>query len=646
MVPQQPCVDKYGFNICSLPRMGSAPNDRERSSGNSELKREAEQIVQGITTRRESARSNGENAIPKFNLKRNSNVPPDQNEQSRKTGKEENRAEGFSMYRQPMPRLRPNTESLSVDERGKAQMIRAGKTAYRKGFAAAQAEIDAGSLRGWIIDTELSSSEGLVLTKGEEIRVAYRGTDFTNLGDLVTDAATVAGYEQLAPQMMQSRQQIEAIRAKYGRMPSELLGYSKGGAHAMTMGDRFGIPTTSFNPLVGRKQIMSKSEVPHTIIRTVEDPVSTAMALARGKKNYTIKSIDPIRGLGDPKSVHDLTQFTSAGPRQPGGIDALMTEGVRKGQQLAHFETLDAMRSGVEQGKTFTEALDDFNRTNGAVQRVDVLEDGSLGPRIHRESGTVQYWKDSGGSFTPREQAHLDSNPPPPPREYSAEARAMGLGEELTEAQRTHVASMSAEERATFMQEQRTVMRQHTELIDTAVEPHRTVIRGMMPKTSSLATGAVAGVAAHAVMNVVDPDHKMNRVASEATEGAIAGGVGAGAASALGASAALGPEVLAGASAYVAGSESGRAITNALEQGGTSHDTAEAVGSVSGGAIGGVTASTVATGATIAGSMAFGAEAGEALGIVGGPIGMAVGAAAGATIGAAIGGIGYLFSHW
>ena len=111
------------------------------------------------------------------------------------------------------------------------------------------------------------------------------------------------------------------------------------------------------------------------------------------------------------------------------------------------------MKSGVEQGKTFTEALDDFNRTNGAVQRVDVLEDGTLGPRIHRESGTVKYWADSGGSFTPQEQAHLDSNPPPPPREYSDEARAMGLGEELTDAQRSHVASMSSEERATFMQE-------------------------------------------------------------------------------------------------------------------------------------------------------------------------------------------------
>ena len=645
MVPHQPCIDKYGVNVCNLPRFESAVQ-RRRYKG--ELTQDAEQILSGITTQQDRNQNStgGGDVQPKFSTKRNSNPPQSKRKEEREDTQTDNQTKDFTPYRQPMPRLRPNAASLSVEERAKAQMVRAGKTAYKKGFAAAQAEMDAGSLRGWTIDTELSWSEGLVVTSGEEVRVAYRGTDFTNVGDLVTDAATVAGYEQLAPQMTKSRLQIEAIQAKYGRLPSELLGYSKGGAHAMAMGDRFGIPTTSFNPLVGRKQIMSNSEVPHTIIRTVEDPVSTPMALARGKKNYTVKSIDPIRGLGDPKSVHDLNQFTSAGPRQPGGIDALMTEGVRKGQQLAHFETLDAMKTGVEQSKTFTEALDDFNRTNGAVQRVDVLEDGSLGPRIHRESGTVKYWADSGGSFTPQEQAHLDSNAPPPPREYSDEARAMGLGEELTDAQRSHVASMSTEERTAFMQDQRTSMRQHTELIDTAVEPHRTVIRGMMPRTSSLATGAVAGVAAHAAMNAIDPEHKMNRVASEATEGAIAGGIGAGAASALGASAALGPEVLAGASAYIAGSESGRAITNALEQGGASHDTAEAVGSVSGGAIGGVTASTVATGATIAGSMAFGAEAGEALGIVGGPIGMAVGAAAGATIGAAIGGIGYLFSHW
>ena len=74
---------------------------------------------------------------------RNSVTSPERKEEKR----------DFTPYRQPMSKLRPNAASLSVDERAKAQMVRAGKTAYKKGFAAAQAEMNAGSLRGWTIDT-------------------------------------------------------------------------------------------------------------------------------------------------------------------------------------------------------------------------------------------------------------------------------------------------------------------------------------------------------------------------------------------------------------------------------------------------------------------------------------------------------------
>ena len=472
------------------------------------------------------------------------------------------------------------------------------------------------------------------------------GTDWSNVQDVVTNATTAIGVEdRLSSQMRGSRQQIEAIVRKYGQLPSELIGYSKGGAHALAMGDHFKIESTTFNPWVARKQLLTKSDVKHTIIRTTEDPVSSMLALAKGKKNLTVKAIDPIQGLGDPKSVHSLKQFTSKGNRQPGAIETLMHEGVQKGNMLAHLETLDAMKSGVEQGKGFTETLDAFNRSNGAVQRVDVLEDGSLGPRIHKEAGTVKLWRASGGTFTSSEQAHLESNPVPPPRQHSTEARAMGIGQELTSAQIDHVNSMSTEERAAFMRSQRAAVTSHMSSIDASVKPHETVIRSMMPKTSSLATGVVSGLAAHAIMNTIDPDHKMNAVASEATEGAIAGGMGALGASALGASASLGPEILAGAAAYMAGAESSKAITSALIRGGMDEDTAEGIGGVSGGAIGGVTASAVGTAGTIGGAVLFGTEMGEAIGMVGGPIGMALGTLVGAGIGAAVGGIGYLFNH-
>ena len=74
--------------------------------------------------------------------------------------------DGNTGYRQTNPRLRANTQSLSTEEMDKARMVRAGKTFYRKGAAAAQAQLDSTlSERGWQIDRELSSTEGLVLKK-------------------------------------------------------------------------------------------------------------------------------------------------------------------------------------------------------------------------------------------------------------------------------------------------------------------------------------------------------------------------------------------------------------------------------------------------------------------------------------------------
>jgi hypothetical protein len=543
--------------------------------------------------------------------------------------------------------MRPNTAELSPAEMEKAQMVRASKTAHDKGFTAAQAEIDSGALKGWRIDTSLSTKESLVLVDGVngDVKIAYRGTRWSNPQDLVTDATTLMGKEHLAPQIKASRAQLEEVRLKYDRLPSELIGYSKGSAHALMLGDEFRIPSTNFNPLLGPKQLFSSSETPHTIIRTTEDPVSIGLVFAKAKKNYTTKSILPIYGLDDPKTVHDLKHFTRAGNRQPGGMHRLMADVVKKGQQMAHLETFDAMKTGVERGQTFTEALDVFNATAGSLQRVDVLPDGSLGSRIHSGSGTVQYWKDAGGRFTEAEQAHLDSHPPPATRELSPVAQEMGLRESLTVAQKAHLNSLAPEERASFMQERRAELKTHMEALDAAVKPHESMIKAVMPKTATIASGVVSGLAAHAVMEGIDPQHKMNAVASEATEGALAGGIGVGTMAAMGGSAALAPEVLAASAAYVAGGESQKAITKALIKGGTSKRTAEAVGSVSGGAIGGTTAAAVGMGATVGGAALAGVETGELLGTIGGPVGMAVGAAVGAGLGAVVGGIGWLFGH-
>jgi hypothetical protein len=619
-----PCINKEGKNICLIGSQSKKTNKEKQESKKQETKKH--------TTRLDSV--DFDNATMDIARKAVDMLFGDNPPNTR----DENE------IRMRMPKLRPNTKALPIEAINKARMIEAGNTFYEKGFRAAQSQIDSSTLRGWKIDPKLSTGEGIVLSKAGETKIAFRGTDWRNINDVVTNATNVAQIEEMAPQIRSGKTQIQRIQQKYGKLPSELIGYSKGGLHALNLGDQFKIKSTTFNPFVGMKQLRTSSNVEHTVYRTIEDPVSSLLALSK-KKNYKVFGIDPIFGKGGLVSVHKLEHFTSAGQRQPGGIEILMEEGVRKGQQLAHFETADAMKNGLEQGKTFTQTLDEFNRSNGHVQRVDVLEDGSLGPRIHKNSGTVEYWRKMGGSFTESEQAHFENNSPPPERIFSEDARRMGLHEHLSDAQIDHLNNLSSEQRATFMRTIRNDLNTHMDRINTNVKPHEGMVRNFMPKTSSMATGLAGAFGAHAVMNIIDPDHKMNQVASEVVEGGIAGGLGAGIASSLGAGVALGPEILAGGAAYLAGGESQKAITGALIRGGMNEDEAEAIGDVSGGVIGGITAGATASGATVAGSMLFGAELGESIGLVGGPIGVGLGMLIGGGLGAIFGGIGYIASH-
>ena len=79
------------------------------------------------------------------------------------------------------------------------------------------------------------------------------------------------------------------------------------------------------------------------------------------------------------------------------------------------------MSEGIKSGLSFTQTLDNFSASQGGNQRIDVLEDGSLGERISKSSGTVQYWEQLGGSFTPEESLHLNNTPVPQARSYATE---------------------------------------------------------------------------------------------------------------------------------------------------------------------------------------------------------------------------------
>ena len=539
----------------------------------------------------------------------------------------------------PTQRPKPNTSELTDSEIGKARILEAGSIAHDKDLLNAQEYLDSDvRTRGWKIDGELSTADHLVVSKGGEVKVAFRGTKWFRGNwkqDLVTNASNIAEQDERAPQNNRGKRVIDDVVTKYGSKPTELLGYSKGGNQALTLGDFHEIQSTVFNPAIGPRQMRTKSDVAHNVINTVDDPVSV-MSYFKRKSNYTIKRIRSIRGE-NPLAQHKLSNFTQRSPNQPSGLEKMTHELIGKGQNKGHIETYDAMRQGVEQGMTFTQALDEFNRTQGNAQRVDVTSDGGLGERIHRSAPTVRYWLDAGGEFTPREEAHLRMQTVPKKVPISEEARAMGItdGDTILPSQKA-IMNRSPEARTKFVEQKRSEFNQSVDALNAKTNVLHEQMKAAMPTMGGLGAGVLSGFAADKTVDALDPDHKLGRVGSEAAKGALSG---AGAATILGTAAV--PEAIAGAAAWTAGSESSKAITKGTHS--------EAAGDVLGSAIGGATAvataGVVGAGLSVGAAVAGGAELGTALGSVVPGVGNLIGLGVGASVGAIVGGIGYLFSH-
>ena len=224
-----------------------------------------------------------------------------------KTTKAENlkRAENYSV----LSNVKSNIKSISGETRQKAQMTKASSIAHDNGLEAAQDYLDQMDVP-FKIDKELSNTESLVLSNPEgDVKVAYRGTKWNNLGDVKTNLKIITGTEEGGTQYNQAMEQINKIKTKYGKLPGELVGFSKGSALGMNMGEKFGIDTTNFNPFLGRKLINDVGNSKNTIIRTATDLPSIGIGLKNSNPNYDIQVIDAIKGSPDPRKAHSIDNF-------------------------------------------------------------------------------------------------------------------------------------------------------------------------------------------------------------------------------------------------------------------------------------------------------------------------------------------------
>ena len=346
-----------------------------------------------------------------------------------------------NVYNAIQKSVKANIKSVDAETAEKAILTRASTVFQRNGAQQAQAYLNSHDLENYEILPE-STGEGLVLRNKStgKVKVTFRGTIIpkelgevvTSVGDIGTDLAVMSGFENETAQFKRADNLIEAVRGKYGNNLDEIIGYSLGGAKALTLGDKYGIDTTTFNPLVGKSHVQAQeTSTNHNINRTTEDIPSLGTGLI-DRDNVRVSSIYPLKSnIFNVKRHHDLENWIQRGrPRySESHIQNLTNETLEQGAKIGEHEMLTDMlkyyepredarpplprfgqqRSPEEIARfkaykepSFTEWLHNFNRGGNGV---DTNADGELLPTVRFSDKTThgKLWKAIGGEFTPEE---------------------------------------------------------------------------------------------------------------------------------------------------------------------------------------------------------------------------------------------------
>ena len=332
--------------------------------------------------------------------------------------------------------LQPNTENLTPQERIRAKLVEASKIGYLKddNFQSAQDYLKGQEdTNGYNIDRNLSNKEGLVIrTPTNETEIHYRSSQFTGTPsktDLATNFRIATGFENEDPQFIQAKEQYQNAVNEYGSV-EHFGGASKGGGKAIYMGQKYDVPSTTFNPVIGTKTArgITTTTQEHTIIRTTGDPTSLGLAVSSNAnhENWNVKSLRPLKknvGLNPVKNAFDAhkhNNFTEN--RNPNNvsmdnttIENAFTTIAENGHKLNQYSTLDSMKTQyIEKGKSYSDYIFDlqgnkkpnFTGDNDVgLTRGKPLIKGSR--HIQGGEGPTGFWEAMGGTFTDEEKPLL-----------------------------------------------------------------------------------------------------------------------------------------------------------------------------------------------------------------------------------------------
>jgi hypothetical protein len=556
-------------------------------------------------------------------------------------------------------RIKPSLESVPDDAIQKASLIEASSLYDKYGFKKAQEFLDNRGIE-LTIDPQLSTGQGLVVISPEgEVSIAYRGTDVKNGKDILTDVLGFAGKEKNSPEYREVKTQLEKVTENLGK-PVELIGFSRGSALSMNLGNEYGINTTQFNPFITKQLVSSQADYPdtfHKIYRTTGDPVSFYASQANNEVGtWDIQSILPKQDTLNPIGEHYLSQFLDNDTARRSSIEALLHRNIsHQGKRFDELKQVQEIQDSIAEGLSFSEHI-------SRVSRADYnSETGEFSARTTINTAPVELWLEQGGELTDAETSSLSKNAQFKGRTETKNRYA------TTEDERLAFAENTPEQQETILgKQQEQVFNAGETLNRYAEEPDvvrnallgETTVGGTSPELSAeivknahltnLGVGFIGGIAGSeeaqgirkGVQSVTGVD--IGEDATQAVGGALGATNTAIATSLLSGTeltaAALAPEVLAGAGGAVLGYESQQIIADQLRKAGANEDTVQSVSDIAGGAIGGFTTAGISGLASIGAAALTGGEIGTAFAPETFGASIAIGTAIGATVGA----VGYL----
>lgn len=172
-------------------------------------------------------------------------------------------------------------------------------------------------LSGFEMDNELSTIDNLVLHNPQtgETVVSYRGSTIDIKGEpgsVLRDWKTnaqIAGGKTNTQRVREAEAQFDRVVSKYGKENLATVGHSQGGHISFEMGQKFDVPSYSYNPAVNGTQVERAvaGEAEHMIYKTPLDFASPhAYRDMPGVKTNVVKNL---KGKDSVIDTHSLDQF-------------------------------------------------------------------------------------------------------------------------------------------------------------------------------------------------------------------------------------------------------------------------------------------------------------------------------------------------